>query len=236
MTLRQALPTAVTMVALACGLAALEAARVSAWDLSLRLILLAAVADGVDGMLARRLRATSAIGEQLDSLADIIAFGAAPAFLFSAYYDGAFPLRLGAALAFVLAGAYRLARFHAQLSQSAFCGLPITAAGPLFAVAVAGPFGLGMREAGAIGIGLVALMISHHPFPQVGRSRRWLLPAVAGASLPVVLWPQVETVAVVAALTLVTYVAWGVVGQVVAHDGMPATGVEEVRDIGRPRL
>ncbi len=235
-TMRQALPMLVTMVALACGLAAIEAARTGAWDVSLRLILLAAVADGVDGMLARRFRVVSAMGEQLDSLADIIAFGAAPAFLFSAYYgDASGPARVGVALAFVLAGAYRLARFLAQPTHGAVRGLPITAAGPLLALAVAGPVGMGMREAGAAGIALAALMICHHPFPKVGRSRRWLLPAIAGAALPVVLWPQVETVATVAALTLVIYVAWGFIGQVVVNDGMPAIGVEEVREVGRPR-
>ena len=236
MTVRQAVPAAVTMIVLACGMAALEAARVGAWDLSLRLILLAAVADGVDGMLARRLRAVSPMGQQLDSLADIVAFGAAPTFLFATYYRGApDPVRFTVALAFVLAGAYRLARFHARPTPVAFRGLPITAAGPLLALAVVGPFGAGLREAGAAGLGLAALMVSDHPFPKVGRSRRWLLPAVAGAAVPVVLWPRVETVATVAALAFVIYLAWGVVAPMVASDGVPAIGVEEVREVGRPR-
>ena len=238
MTLRQLPPAVVTTLTLACGLAALEAVRVSDWALALRLILAAAVADGVDGLLARRLNAVSAMGAQLDSLADIIAFGVAPAFLFSAYY-GAGPggLRFGVALAFVLAGAYRLARFHAQPTHTAFCGLPITAAGPLLALTVAGPFGAGVREAAAASIALAVLMVSRHPFPKLPRSRHWLLPAVAAVALPVALWPHVETLAVVAAFTLGAYVVWGLIGQVVVDGEMRkrrGIGIEEVQEAGRP--
>ncbi|HEV2108230.1 MAG TPA: CDP-alcohol phosphatidyltransferase family protein [Thermomicrobiales bacterium] len=220
MTFRQSLPALVTMVTLTCGLAALEATRVGAWELALRLILLGMVADGVDGPLARRLRATTPMGQQLDSLADVVAFGAAPAFLFSTYYGGApDPVRFGVALAFVLAGAYRLARFHAGPTEEVFRGLPITAAGPLLAVTVAGPFGAGAREAGGVGIGLAALMVCHHPFPTLALSRRWLLPAIAAASLPVALWPRVETLAVVTALILGAYVVWGVGRGLANRDG-----------------
>jgi CDP-diacylglycerol--serine O-phosphatidyltransferase len=233
-TLRQSLPIMVTMIALTCGVAALEATRAGAYDLALRLILLATVADGVDGALARRLRGTSAMGDQLDSLADIVAFGAAPAFLFSTYYGGApAPVRFGGALVFVLTGAYRLARFHTQPAHGVFCGLPITVAGPLLAVAVAGPLSAGAREAGAVALGLAVLMVCRHPFPTFARSNRWLLPAIATVSLPVALWPRVETLAAVAGLTLGAYVVWGLVGPVVGNDvrGMDAEEVREV--VGR---
>ncbi|MDP9469716.1 MAG: CDP-alcohol phosphatidyltransferase family protein [Chloroflexota bacterium] len=233
MRLRQLLPALVTMVTLTCGLVALDAARMGDWDVALRLILLAAVADGIDGPLARRLRATSAMGEQLDSLADLVAFGVAPAFLFSTYYGRASdPVRLGVALAFVLAGAYRLARFHAQPTAGVFCGLPITAAGPLLTTSVAGPFGASVWETGAIGLGLAVLMVCHHPFPTFAQSRRWLLPAIAAASLPVALWPSVPTLAIVAAFILGAYVVWGVMVQVVGAD-LPEIGIEDVQDAGR---
>ena len=234
MTFRQSLPTAVTMITLACGVAALEATRAGVYDLALRLILLAMVADGVDGALARRLRGTSPMGEQLDSLADIVTFGVAPAFLFSTYHGGApAPVRFGVALAFVLTGAYRLARFHAQPAHGVFCGLPITVAGPLLAVTVAGPLSAGAREAGAVALGLAVLMVCRHPFPTFARSSRWLLPAIAAVSLPVALWPRVETLAAVAGLTLGAYVVWGLVGPLVRDDvrGMDAEEVREV--VGR---
>lgn len=239
-TFRQSLPAMVTMVALTCGLAAIEAARVGAWELALRLILLATIADGIDGPLARRLRVTSPMGQQLDSLADIVAFGAAPAFLFSTYYSGApAPFRFGVALAFVLAGAYRLARFHTQLTEDVFRGLPVTVAGPLLTVTVAGPFGAGVWEAGGVGIGLAALMVCHHPFPTLAQLRRWLLPAIAAASLPVALWPRDETIAGVTALTLGAYVVWGVVRGLVIRDvdvDNEVRGIdEEVREVVEPR-
>ena len=240
MTFRQSLPTLVTMVTLSCGLAALEAARVSAWELVLWLTLLAMIADGIDGPLARRLQATSPLGQQLDSLADIVAFGAAPAFLFSTYYSGApDPVRFGVALAFVLAGAYRLARFHNQPTEDVFCGLPVTVAGPLLMVTVAGPFGAGVLEAGSVGIGLAALMVCHLPFPTLAQSHRWLVPAIAGASLPVALWPRDETIAGVTALTLGSYVIWGVVRSSVNRAGdvdNDVRGIDgEVREVVGPR-
>lgn len=231
MTFRQFMPNLATMLTLTSGLVAIEAARAARWDVSLGLILLAMVADGIDGPLARRLGATSSMGEQLDSLADVIAFAVAPAFLFSTYFVGtATPIRLGVALAFVLAGAFRLARFHAQPLQGAFSGLPTTVAGPLLAVTVAGPFGASVREAGAVGLGLATLMVCPHPFPTLARSPRWFLPAMLAALLPVALWPQIETLAIVAALTLGAYVLWSIVIQIV-NDDTRGRDVEEVRRV-----
>lgn len=230
MSFRQLLPTAVTMVALASGLGAIEAARGESWDIALRLILLAAIADGIDGPLARSLGVTSTMGEQLDSLADIVAFGVAPAFLYMAYYERApDPVRFAVALAFVLAAAYRLARFHAEPADGVFNGLPITAAGPLLATTVAGPFNAGAREAGVVAVGLAALMASHHPFPKLAQARRWLLPATAVAALPVMLWPRVETLAVLAVLIFGIYVVWGLIHRDAEED--VREGDEEVRAV-----
>lgn len=228
---RQSVPALATMVTLASGLAAIEAARVGRWDISLGLILLAMVADGVDGPIARRLHATSEMGGQLDSLADIVAFAVAPAFLFSTHYaESPAPVRLGVALAFVLAGAYRLARFHAQPTPGAFSGLPTTVAGPLLGITVGGPFETSMREAGAVGLALAALMVCHHPFPTLARSRRWFLPAIFAALLPVALWPRIETLAIIGAITLGAYVFWSLVVQVVTDD-VRRTDVDEVRRV-----
>lgn len=227
MTLRQLAPALVTALTLTCGVAALEAVRVQNWALALQLILAAAAADGVDGMLARRLQAVTAMGTQLDSLADIVAFGVAPAFLFATYYSAAPDwVRFGVALPFVLAGAYRLARFHAQPAHSIFHGLPITAGGTLFALIVAGPFGAGVWDATMAGSALIVLMICRHPFPKVGAARHWLLPILAVASLPVVLWPQVETLAIVASFLLVSYLLWGVTGMLLA-DNLQTVGITE---------
>ncbi len=237
MTVRQLAPALVTALTLSCGVAALEAVRVEHWALALWLILAAAVADGVDGMLARRLQAVSAMGTQLDSLADIIAFGVAPAFLFATYYSAAPDwVRFGVALTFVLAGAYRLARFHAQPARSIFYGLPITAGGTLLALIVAGPFGAGVWDAAMAGTALIVLMVCRHPFPKVGRSRQWLLPVLAAASLPLALWPRVETLAIVAGFVLASYVLWGLAGMLLG-DKLQAIGINEVevQPAGQPR-
>ena len=87
------------------------------------LFLLAAVAcDYLDGHVARWLRQSNAVGEQLDSLADIISFGVAPAVF--AYQLGANQLwQMAVIIFFVLAGVLRLARFNVT---RAYLGMPIT--------------------------------------------------------------------------------------------------------------
>lgn len=97
-------------------------------------ILLAAVFDGVDGRVARMTKTQSAFGVQMDSLADVISFGAAPALI--AWFWGLShwgPLGLFACFFFCACGAIRLARFNVMAAQASgpshfFVGLPIPAA------------------------------------------------------------------------------------------------------------
>ena len=88
--------------------------------------------DGLDGRIARLTKTTSAFGEQYDSLADIITFGMAPAFLVYAWVLKPFG-RLGwmAAFLFLLCAALRLARFNVtrpEVRSQHFIGLPSPAA------------------------------------------------------------------------------------------------------------
>ena len=103
-------------------------------------IFIAAVIDFLDGFVARLFNATSEIGKQLDSLADLVTFGVAPGmilyqFLRMAYIQEPNGLDtsiwlLAPAIIFPCAGAYRLARFNIDTSQSyGFKGVPIPAAG-----------------------------------------------------------------------------------------------------------
>jgi len=99
-------------------------------NLSLLLIFIAALLDRFDGMTARKLNIESELGEQLDSMSDIISFGVAPAILL--YQSILF--EFGAPGAFftvfyVACGAFRLARFNISDNNGYFSGLPITAAG-----------------------------------------------------------------------------------------------------------
>ena len=105
---------------------------------------LAAVVDFFDGFVARWLKATSPLGAQLDSLADVVSFGVAPAmivyqFLRLSYAQQQDGLNVSSGWlmpAFVIAcaGAYRLARFNIDSEQqNYFKGLPIPANGLLIA-------------------------------------------------------------------------------------------------------
>ena len=99
----------------------------AAWAISIGMVF-----DGLDGRIARLTKTTSAFGMQYDSLADIITFGMAPAFLAYAWVLKPFG-RLGwmAAFLFLLCAALRLARFNVTTSDVRslhFIGLPSPAA------------------------------------------------------------------------------------------------------------
>ncbi len=105
---------------------------------------LAAVIDFLDGFVARLLGASSELGKQLDSLADVVSFGVAPGMILYQFLRMSYAQEEGgldvSALwlipAFILpcAGAYRLARFNIDTEQSyGFKGVPIPAAGLLIA-------------------------------------------------------------------------------------------------------
>ncbi|WP_134700206.1 CDP-diacylglycerol--serine O-phosphatidyltransferase [Ammoniphilus sp. YIM 78166] len=92
------------------------------------LIFLAAFLDLFDGRIARKLKVNNQIGVELDSLADIVSFGVAPALIFHTLADPSWVNPI----AFVLyptMGALRLARFNANPTVGYFNGLPIPAAG-----------------------------------------------------------------------------------------------------------
>jgi CDP-diacylglycerol--serine O-phosphatidyltransferase len=97
-------------------------------------ILVSAVLDGMDGKIARLTHSSSDFGVQLDSLADAIAFGAAPAFMIYLWQlRDLGSLGLAGAFLFMACGTLRLARFNVMAANSAskkfFTGLPIPAAG-----------------------------------------------------------------------------------------------------------
>lgn len=105
---------------------------------------IAAIIDFLDGFVARLLQASSEMGKQLDSLADVVSFGVAPGLIvyqflrlcFAQHEDGLDTSELWLLPAFIIpcAGAYRLARFNIDTTQTdSFKGVPIPAAGLLIA-------------------------------------------------------------------------------------------------------
>ncbi len=116
LSLRAVLPNAITAAALCSGLTGIRFAISDNWRLAIVAVILAGLLDGIDGRIARLLKAQSRFGAELDSLADSLSFGVAPALIFYLWTLQDLP-RLGwfAALAFAICCALRLARFNAQI-------------------------------------------------------------------------------------------------------------------------
>ena len=113
---RALVPNAVTALALCFGLTGIRFAIGEEWEKALAAIIFAGVLDGMDGRIARLLRADSRFGAELDSLSDVIAFGVAPALLMFLWsLTGAPQFGWIAALALAVACALRLARFNARI-------------------------------------------------------------------------------------------------------------------------
>ena len=114
--LRAFVPNAVTALALCCGLSGVRFALSAEWQLALLSIVGAGVLDGIDGRIARLLRANSRFGAELDSLSDVIAFGVAPAMTIYLWSLTDAP-KFGwtASLSLTVCCALRLARFNANI-------------------------------------------------------------------------------------------------------------------------
>jgi CDP-diacylglycerol--serine O-phosphatidyltransferase len=111
--LRLVLPNLVTVMAICAGLSGIRLAFENRFETAVVMVLIAAFLDGVDGRIARMLKATSKFGAQMDSLADIVNFGVAPALVLYAYLlDRAGSPGWIAALLFAIACGLRLARFN----------------------------------------------------------------------------------------------------------------------------
>ncbi len=134
------LPNLMTTASLCAGFLGMVMVLRGEFENATIAILVSSAFDSLDGKVARLTRTTSEFGVQYDSLADVVAFGAAPAFLI---YNWALAdyghLGLMAAFLFLACGALRLARFNVQHKgtfKRYFLGLPIPAAGCTLATLV----------------------------------------------------------------------------------------------------
>jgi len=134
--LRMVVPNFFTVLSLCAGLTAIRMAIETRLDMAIALIVVAALLDGVDGRLARALKAQSKFGAELDSLADFVNFGVAPAVLVFVWGLGGLPRGFGwiVALVFALAMGLRLARFNSLIDvekpkwqANYFTGMPAPA-------------------------------------------------------------------------------------------------------------
>ena len=111
-------PNLITLLALCAGLTAIRLAVEGKLEWSLGAIVFAAVLDGIDGRVARLLKGTSRFGAELDSLADFVNFGVAPALIL--YFWTLHELKSAgwiAALVFAIAAGLRLARFNVMIDD-----------------------------------------------------------------------------------------------------------------------
>ena len=111
-------PNVITLLALCAGLTAIRMAFENRYVLALAAIVFAAFLDGIDGRLARFLKGTSRFGAELDSLADFVNFGVAPALIL--YFWGLHDLKSAgwiAAMVFAICAALRLARFNVMVDD-----------------------------------------------------------------------------------------------------------------------
>lgn len=207
---------AATFLNLFSGIGAILAASSGSFALAAGLIGAAAVFDLLDGRLARALRAEGPLGVQLDSLADVVSFGAAPAILaFKAGLEGWGALGFVPAAVFAAAGAFRLARFNVGVaspkpSGNFFTGMPIPlGAGLVVAAALALPL-LPAAWAPAVLAATSALaataMASRIPYPSFKKGGFvWAaLAALVAAAVPVALGAPLLAPAAVAGLYLLT--------------------------------
>ena len=151
---RMLVPNFFTLLSLCAGLTAIRMAIEQRYEYAIALVVIAALLDGVDGRLARALRAQSRFGAELDSLADFVNFGVAPAVILFVWGLGGLPRGFGwiVALVFALATGLRLARFNTMLEvekpkwqSEYFTGMPA----PAGAITVLLPLyldGLGLFE------------------------------------------------------------------------------------------
>ncbi len=129
--LRAIVPNLVTSMAACAGMTSISLSSEGRYKSALFALLVACICDGMDGRIARLLKASSKLGAELDSLADFVNFGVAPA-MFMYYWLTGGPVHIGAsgsiahatvrlvlggALFYALCDCFRLARFNTMLEQ-----------------------------------------------------------------------------------------------------------------------
>jgi CDP-diacylglycerol---serine O-phosphatidyltransferase len=152
--LRYLAPNLITLSSMIFGLVSLWASHNGKWELAAWMIIYAVLTDRLDGLVARAVKGTSELGGQLDSFADFLNFGVAPAFLVLTFettmsakfpeYDLPFADGTAHTLLFVVCGGYmlcavfRLARYNVlsddQIPTKIFFGVPTTLSGGLIAI------------------------------------------------------------------------------------------------------
>ncbi|MCZ8178224.1 MAG: phosphatidylcholine/phosphatidylserine synthase [Rhizobium sp.] len=205
--LRLIIPNLITVMAICAGLTGIRLAFENRYELAVAMVLAAAFLDGIDGRIARMMKATSKFGAQMDSLADIINFGVAPALVLYVFVlDQARSLGWIAALIYAIAAGLRLARFNVMADRETkapwqsefFVGVPAPAGAALVMLPVylgflgVAPVGVFAYASTAYTIIIAYLLVSRLPVwsgkSETSHIRRDLvLPMILGVVLYVAL-------------------------------------------------
>jgi archaetidylserine synthase len=191
------------------GFSAILAASSGDIELSVLLVIFSVIADGLDGFLARRTKG-SPLGTGLDSLADLISFGVAPAVLVIKSFDVS-PLILAAGVIYLNCGILRLARFNITVDNNkSFEGIPITASG---LSVTAGMLFQNLEISLISMLALAALMVSSIPYPKVRDAKALLafgLVLLASACI-ILFWQDSSLSGILILIAMAAYMASPVV-------------------------
>ncbi len=182
------LPSFLTSISLMSGFLSLMYVSVNNFKSAAWLIIFSIFMDALDGKVARMTKRVTKFGEQYDSIADIVAFGVAPANLIYnlMIFNNINPIiSFSAAFLVVLTGALRLARFNiTEDKKTAFQGMPIPGGAGIIAsyVLFCSKYGIDFKNGILIFLAIVVsmLMISNLPYPsgkqkKAGRANRKLI-------------------------------------------------------------
>jgi CDP-diacylglycerol--serine O-phosphatidyltransferase len=254
--LRGVFPGAFTMGNMLCGFLAILSAQAENPTAAAWLIILAAFLDGLDGKVARLSGATSRFGQELDSLADVVSFGIAPAVLLHSaklHIFGKWSFIIGAV--YLMCGAYRLARYNLIAephSKKTFAGLPI----PVAAIAIASYMIASVDLFGEVVfpqflitmvVGCSALMVSSIDYDALPerfdtRENRWRLLAIFIFFVAIVISPKLAIFPSIAIYILYGFgrevyriLQGGGNGKEAADDSGEEGGLSHPAEIGRGR-
>ncbi len=200
------IPTCLTAANIGLGFGSMLAAAQAQFDMAVYMLYFAVLLDVLDGKVARWLHATSEFGKELDSFSDAISFGAAPAFLvYQTDLSSLGAAGIGAAVAYLLAGVLRLARFnlisdaHGKASRSVGVPIPV-AAGYLMAAAL-------MRDRMPASVTAIVVV-----FMALAMVSKWSLPMIKGMGLAttMILFAMVAYTFVVIRPSWLTIGVWNV--------------------------
>jgi CDP-diacylglycerol---serine O-phosphatidyltransferase len=165
------IPNGLTLSNLLFGFLSIGATSLGDYQNAAIFILIGMMFDSMDGWTARKMGVETNFGKELDSLADIVTFGAAPAMLiFGTTFSNLGLIGLLIAGTFPVFGAIRLARFNIDTettSKNYFTGVPITAAGGIIALLSLFNYIIPQAALSAVYMLLCILMVSRIPVPSL---------------------------------------------------------------------